>query len=664
MTFSVQRVGARALAILLSALATLGAVPAEQSFADEVPGPAITIASLDPEEYRLGDDLYLQVETAGLPAEGRWFVETFLRPTQFVSAAGMDAFLAGEDFPGWRIDARYLDISGSGAAEWVVPADQMPWPDEQTTGGRGLVVRFSNGAEVHEARSLLVYYPLEQLPTTAINVTLTALAEGGLGSSSLFAEPGLTWALPRATLVQKSSGQDPRLTLLGRQLDERGAEILARPQAEADLSALASGGLESLLEVAAPTRAMVDSRGTPLFKNAAPIDDAVLVSDIGFTGEGIAQLEGNLLIAPRTWSFGQFTDAGTTPTSPVELSLSTEEEGAEGDRTVTLIDHWERGEDILNLPFGTPAEELAIRQKLRTLTMLVGLEDPSDKRYLFLTFEQEAALDDPAFEGRIAAVLGNDWVEPVSLRTLAASPTSQIARPEIPESSDGLNEYSSALRPLDREYDRAILMASVTDPGEQLLAPFRAEVLAPTSSDITTERRATFVDKAMDSLGDLTGAITIAPVGTVNVVHQETKFPVSVSNSGIALATVDIALIPSDPRLQSPERVRAKIPAGGQVEVMVPITAVGAGDITVAVEAQTDAGEVLARSAAIPVRVRPNWEDIGIIGLGGTVVIVFLLGLIRSVARGKRRSQGGPGRGGVPRHTAGGPLPGNLGGES
>ncbi|MFT0761961.1 DUF6049 family protein [Actinomyces sp. F1_1611] len=621
-------------------------------------GDEFSIAGLSPELYEPGDDLRLTLDVGALRPGTQWFAEAFLQPTQFNSAEQMSYFLQGEGFPGWRIGADQITVRDEATLDWTVPADEMPIPDAQTTGARGLTVRFSNGDQLWEARSLLIYAPLEELPRTRVSLLAhDSLSPTQVDSVEQFVDQftqlgGFSLAVS-PQVAYGTEGRNAELIDQHRQtLVQSGADLVVLPEANADISALAAADLTPLMNLALESRTEgpddpdSDPQDQPQSADppTAPVPSDRLLTDIamasptGFTLEALQKLTGNTVIAPATWGVPELWHGLITPTSRLQIGMENGVIATEGTpNSIRVVDRWVPVEELLNEPVESPGQELLIRQQLRTISMMVGLQDPSDQRSLFAELQPGFDWAKPELTNRVLALLNNQWVEPTGLSELLESTPSEIGRQVVPRNGDEVEAYLTQLAPLAREYQRAEAVAMAGRDGNMILAPYRETVLAPTAASLTESERTALVTQAVKDLTSLSQSIKVLPLSTVNVVHHDADFPVSITNQGPEEVTLEVGLVPSSPHLQAGQLAHATIPAGGQVEVKVPVRAVGSGDVSVQVVARNLSGQIVDDSQSVTVRVRPTWEDIGTIVVVGAALLLFTFGIIRSVRRGRRR---------------------------
>lgn len=540
------------------------------------------IIAMSPEVIYPNQDLTLTLSTTG-PVGAESTIEIYLEQTYINAPDQAERYLSEQAFPGWRIVADRVDTStvkttAEGTEfQVVIPADLLAAEDPGGAGLRGLTAELTTGDFNQSARTLIMN-GTDEFPQTQVSV----VAVNPPDSTPLANVAGVNIASPSES-----------------------AEIQL-PAESADLSLLAAANESTLLELAEGTL-------------SEPHSGVVVATEQGFSQSAVANLVGRPIIAPASW---------TSPTSLVTPTSLT----AVGE--ATILDQWDTAARLLSLPVSEPSAELVIRQQLRSAGMWVGLEDPADQRTLLVTVTEP---DAPEVIARIEALLGNPWIQPVSVSDVLTSEVSTIARPPIPESSTEATEVEAILTPLVDSYLTAKGIAEATSEGSALVLSHKAEILAPTAMGLTPKERTRLVSTAVSKLDPITKMVSVVPLETVNVVNNSANFPVSVRNNGEVAIAVEVSLSPSDARLQSKKSAFATVPAGGQVDVSIPVTAVGYGDVEATIVAATAGGTVLDESQTVSVRVRASWEDVGTIAVLSVLGLLFVFGLIRTVLKRRKR---------------------------
>lgn len=667
--------------------------------------PTIAVSGLSPEVYTGDQDVVIDLQTGDLTGTGgKLLVETFLQPTPFTSVESFESFLDGAGFPGWRLTSDEIaasSIGTDGSLTITLPSEQMPWIDPNTTGARGLTVRITpdgaGGPDALETRSALIYQPQEHEVQTSINLTVLSPVIPGFFHDSEGTDSDSEIQASQANAVESLAKIDgvslsvlpdffsglegdssarailPRFKKHQDAILSQDVELISRPEHDADLSLLSATEQDRLLQLAQESMVTDKELTDPAWKaaSAALVDSIVFASEVGFTRHTLLSLADMTFIAPTAWPHhtgnqdsGRFTDSnGVTPTAHLEIDPATgllASASAAGDSvddsdvvsdsilqseapSVTVIDQWSFISNLLATPEGSASEELRIRQTLRTATLLVGLEDPSDRRTLMTTMDVSRETGGDALVSRAKALLDNTWVDPVSISEVISSPESVVVRATVPDwtiDNDPLLQAAGTQfsQMMDR-YMTAESVASSTPEGIAILTPFTPQVLAPAGTGLVVTDRQRLVNEAYDSLSKIIDVIEVIPISQLNIVNTNTDFHVSVRNTGNVPISIIVSLHPSDQRLQSPDSATTTIAANGQESVKIPVNAVGSGDMDVQVQVTTIDGTLLDDSQIIPVRVRANWEDTGTLIVGTVLVLLFVFGIIRTVRKSRRRSK-------------------------
>ena len=127
----------------------------------------------------------------------------------------------------------------------------------------------------------------------------------------------------------------------------------------------------------------------------------------------------------------------------------------------------------------------------------------------------------------------------------------------------------------------------------------------------------------------------MVPRQDINFITDVGNIPVRVRNSLHVAATVTVVLRPDHPRLTVDARRTATIPAGQEIDVQIPVRAIGSGDVEVTAQVLTPTGAKITDDSSFQVRVRAGWEEVGTWIAAGLVALLFLAGIWRTVRRGR-----------------------------
>ena len=667
--------------VFVSLFAAPTATASSQGASDSA-SAAIRISDLSPEILVDEDELVLTVHVeAASPEQLQGArITTFVHADPFGSMAEVDDFLSKGRNDSWsanELTMEQADIeratSGGTDISIRIPVDDLPLWNAAAWGPYGVTVLLLTstsilGSSSAQDRTLLLWYPPGATGEMQANVTVTGVADTlGPDAWSRLANVGTTVTLTH---------EDLRV-LLANDLGQ-GLEIASVPSGDASLSLLAVTEQAELYRLAASTRTLhepgVDlqesdpqdpqsgqtqsgqevgtntgfSAGSPQSPEAALrrsdislIDDLVIADD-AWWGLQVLRAGAGETVLTDTEGVAESSADSATPSarflvdSRTGATIVDSDQGtADSQETVTVLDSWGAAAEALSSKARSEYGDLSARQRVRALTALSAAQDVGDLSVWINVAAPELGKDPSE---RIAELLENPWVNPLSLQDMLESPLSTIARQPIGEStSPSAAEVAGILDPLNQELvaTEDVLLATVD--GERPTPVQLLPVLAATASDLTTQQRQVRVGSALDILSSFTRTIDVIPSGPVNVVGRNAPFPITIRNSGPYALQILVGLEAGDPRLSAKDWVPTVVPSGGSVTVQVPVQAVGTGQVEVTAVAMTEGGTTLDASEPIAVRVRADWEGPGLWIVAGLLSAALVAGVIRTIRKGKRR---------------------------
>lgn len=284
------------------------------------------------------------------------------------------------------------------------------------------------------------------------------------------------------------------------------------------------------------------------------------------------------------------------------------------------------------------------RQLARGTTAVITRQRPDQVRHVLLVVERDSVsnMDVKDLNDRLAAI-NNSWSTPAplteleQLATTKANDGTEIAREEVPVSStDPYRINEQELATASKTVSTTQNMVSIyNEPAKIAGSTLRLTEVATSSA----WRQGKFM-VVIDDVGcrnKLIGTmLRTLPSSTINLIDSSAHLPVRVSNDTSQPAKVTIHLRPSRSLLRSKGDTTAVIPANSQTTVMVPVNAVGSGDIDVKVSMKNALGQPVGSSSTVHMRVRANWESWFTWGLGSVFSVLMVAGIFRTIRRGRR----------------------------
>ncbi len=197
---------------------------------------------------------------------------------------------------------------------------------------------------------------------------------------------------------------------------------------------------------------------------------------------------------------------------------------------------------------------------------------------------------------------------------------------------------ASDLRLADSTRETLELFSEVVVDPEATVEPLLADlaILPSVAWRSAPAARALLLDGVATAAQAYASGLTIRGASSINMVSETANFPVTIVSSLPEDATVQVELLPSERGLEQAEPVEVTVPAEGEVTAVVPVSGVGWGDITVEVHLAAPSGTQLGDAVEIPVRVRANWESLGMTALVLAGGLAFVVGIVRTVLRNRR----------------------------
>ena len=283
-------------------------------------------------------------------------------------------------------------------------------------------------------------------------------------------------------------------------------------------------------------------------------------------------------------------------------------------------------------------DELDAEQALTAITAIITRERPSSSRTIFATAARGTTINDH-LASRTSALLSPRWVSATSFSVMAASEPTDVDRTTVGAGTLA-EETATAIDDMATSLTALIPLANATDDPEAVFDSVTPQVLPALTAGLTPTEQRDAATAMTSQVTTMLTSVTVEPSSAVNLINKSANFPVLVRNNLDWPVRVNVTLIPDDPRLQATPAMSQELAARGATTVEVPVGAIGSGDIEVTYKVTTPDGHVLDDSQTVIVRMRAGWEDAITAVIAALFGLLFIVGITRSLrSRAARKAQ-------------------------
>jgi hypothetical protein len=423
-------------------------------------------------------------------------------------------------------------------------------------------------------------------------------------------------------------------------------EVHLLPYLDADVTALAHADAGDVLALARERTAEVArASGLPGAASglvawpAVDLPDLATAAFVQTDGARAVVVGPGQLLPPAVLTYTPSGRATVSTSGGDVTALVPDERLSAGLRTGSLLpdDDGPRDEKAQRTP-ATAAQDL-----LAELAVITR-ERPTDGRHVLATLPRDWAPRTEVVEAQLAALAGAPWVRMEPVTALVGAPDGDVDRGSLPRRDVGAREVPGRLLEdvATAVADRADLAGMVADP-QALLGDGELELLAPASVAWRSrpQERAALADRARALTAALGDAVAVVPGSDLTIISTSAGMPIRLTNALDQDVSVVVDLRPDSSRLRSDGTVPVTVPANGEQVVQIPVHAISSADVAVTVEVRTPEGVLVDDDTVIAVRVRADWEGIGTLAIGALLALGLVVGLVRSIRRGRtgRRAQ-------------------------
>ena len=305
------------------------------------------------------------------------------------------------------------------------------------------------------------------------------------------------------------------------------------------------------------------------------------------------------------------------------------------------------GDEILTSLLTDPGTDSPVlaRQRFVSELAVIAKERPSVLRNIVVTLPRDWNPDPKVATAQLASLDKLPWLSNLSLSDLNVLENESSQTFDFALDATGTQGLTNELVTEATTAAKDLNLFAAVVPEPQLLTESvdqAARAILSTAWRKDPAGRDLVVSQISEYTRDTMGALSVDTGSDINLISTGSEIPLTARNALDQDATVLIQLQPNNPRLQVKETIAVTIPAGGSQQVRVPVTAVGSGNVEVAVRILTADAELAAESGSFTVRVRADWENLGTSVVVGLLVIILGAGIVRTIRRGKSKRRTEP----------------------
>ena len=489
-----------------------------------------------------------------------------------------------------------------------------------------------------EGGALLTAAELSEL--TGPDGALTAQLDGVAGTTAVLA---IDPSIPAAIRALGTAAPETARDWLTR-LDNLPNARFALQFGDADATAQAQAGLPELLQpralaalldpanfprvpvTAAPTDATPGPTPSATESPALPSDDDLTAIDGALPH--ILWPQSPVTSADLTAFAGYLGDDTTTIVSSTTVGGQSTAHATADDNDLLVTDA--ATSDVLSRVAAerNPAERQRLLAEAAALLQLAQRSAPTAPLLVGLDRDENRTSD--ALRDAITAA-DSAGFEFTALRATTSVSASVAGEPDAAR--------AAAVTTLLADESRLTAFSSILADPQVLLSPERIRILRTlsvgTSATAFAER---FADHQAQTSATL-NAVNIPQSSTIQLLTANADLPIAVRNDLPWPVTVQLFVSPTDPRLEVRSPDETVVQAQSTTRIKVPVSArVGSGEVDLRLSLYSPTGVQIQGDQTLRVAVRAEWETIGLVVLGGIIVLLIALGVIRTVRRKRREA--------------------------
>ena len=287
----------------------------------------------------------------------------------------------------------------------------------------------------------------------------------------------------------------------------------------------------------------------------------------------------------------------------------------------------------------TPAEWQSAMARLTASLATAALETGSTNRSRLATLGPDWTLGGFRLAQTLDAVLALPWSTPASLQAaIGQTPvTGSVVDTPVAE------ERLAPIREMFASDGAVAQFSSILADPTALTGPRRIALLSLLSRDWAADNPDwnTAVGDYLTRSAEIVSSVNVES-STITQWSDNGPLPITISNALDFPVTVYVTVQPRTAILEVRDsRVEVTIEANSQNRASVPVQSVANGQVVIAIGLGSATGVPISQLTLVEITVQAGWETAATAILGGILVIVFAIGIVRTVRRRSRLRRAG-----------------------
>ena len=259
---------------------------------------------------------------------------------------------------------------------------------------------------------------------------------------------------------------------------------------------------------------------------------------------------------------------------------------------------------------------------------------------LLATLGRDGSVNGPRLSDTLTAIARLPWITSTPLTDALSVPGASAKLVDSPESTTRVDSFTTMLSSTTGPSEKRIAAFSsiLTDP-TQLTGPRRLALLSALSTSLYDDQTGwnNAVSEYLLENTTILSSVRIQDSSTITLLQEKGNLPIAVMNELDFPVTVYVTVQPDRAILRVTEtRVELTIEPRSQAKASVPVESIANGEVRTTVSLTSGSNVRIDSPTVVDLNVQAGWETAATFILAGIVVLLFGVGIWRTVLRRRK----------------------------